>query len=212
MQGSVPKAQPAPSGLYIPEPMHFDFAPDFPRTSNMPSVDLHEGHAALPGDWQPQFTWQGQVELPAWYQTGIGTNRTVCKTGCQHSEVQNMSQDPFRCLPVTAFEQQPNAAMLTDGYNSCATQQQQQQYSDASMQGIINDNQQVSENTAPIQQSNWQVEVITVRHILNSMQQRPAWNVRDVQGNASWPCSLSRICCLSAYTQWNLEVTLLCKW
>lgn len=179
LQGSVPVAGPAPSGLYVPEPMQFDLAFD----SNTSTADVQHDHAALRNMGQPQFTWQGKAEMPpAWYQINqqppgnAGSEKMP-----QSCDPHKVPRDPFRLLPASVFEQQPDACVLTDGYNSqCALQQQQSQLVTNFVQTRPHSSQQQLENTTAY--SSWQAQAQSAHGMLDAMQQRPSWEAPGMQG------------------------------
>ena len=182
VQGSAPKSIPAPSGLFIPKPLHVDFTRDFlpqSATSNGPAGDMQALQAARPTAWQPQFTWQGKIEMPASYRVGTEDTALVCQAPVQHAGPQ-AARDPFRLIPNAAFEQMPSAALLTDVCDSQTGQLQQQQQGYALLTASACSSQ---EDVRLQGQRCWQSEVHRFESIRESMHQRPTWIAAEAEGN-----------------------------
>lgn len=157
LQGSVPKPVAGPSGLYIPEPLHFDLAGD--PALEAAGIQYHKPHAQ-PETQQPAHASSSHSAMqgsPDWVAPKAKSPET------QHCAEESF-RHPFRLLPATAFEQQPDADMLLEGYKSQADKQQQ------------------PENSPHLQQGSWGAQAAAVQGRLASMQQKPAWEAPQLQG------------------------------
>ena len=185
LQGSVSVGGPGPSGLYIPEPMLSDLA----RDSDTSSANVQHDHTAVHHMGQPQFTWQGKADMPpAWYQTNQQSpGNAGSEKMPQSCDSHKVPRDPFRLLPASVFEQQPDACMLTNGYNSQgALQRQQLQLVTNPVQTRPHSSHQRSENTTAY--SSWQAQAQSVHGMHDAMQQRPSWEVPGMQGALKLVC------------------------
>lgn len=182
MQGSVPKSLPAPSGLFIPEPLQFDFARDvLPQSANNsgPAGDTQALQAAMSTAWQPQFTWQGRIEMPASYSGGTEDPARACQAPPRRAHPHAL-RDPFKLIPNAAFEQMPSAALLTDSCDSQTGQLQQQHQGYALPKASACSSQ---EGVKFQGQSSWQSEVNRFESMRESMHQRPTWKAPEAEGN-----------------------------
>ena len=130
---------------------------------------------------------------PAWYQINQQPPGNAGSEKMPLScDSHKLLRDPFRLLPASLFEQQPDACMLSDGYNSQGAlhQQQQQQQSQLitnSVQTRPHSSQQQSENTTAY--SSWQAQAQGVHGMLDAMQQRPSWEAPGMQGVLKLVCT-----------------------
>ena len=164
-QGSVPRRQPAPDDLFMPELKPFNLA------TSEPNVASHPGALSL----------ISANSISANAKSSAGSMTTTDSHATSREATQDMRSEedvrhPFRLLPSVLFEHLSDPHMLNSMVKtgksslpdaSWSLQEEQQQHLQEQQQ-----QQHIGMNESS---SGWQNDENQVQSTLQTMQQRPAW-------------------------------------